>query len=428
MKFSIVTLGCKVNTYESNVMRDELLAHGFHEVKSRKDDANIIIINTCTVTNVADNKSMKCVRQALRKNPEVVVVTGCMSQHLSDNLAQLGVSIVLGNLGKSKIVDYIEKFLNDRKPIVDVKSLENCSFEDMRLKHFNQTRAFVKIQDGCENFCTYCIIPYTRGPVRSKPKEVVLEEVKNLVEDGHKEIVLTGIHTGHYGSEYKGLTLASLLKELVKIDGLERIRISSIEMNEITTELLDLMREYPIIVDHMHIPLQSGSDYVLKEMHRKYNKQEFFDKLEEIREVRPLISITTDVIVGFPGETEEHFLETLETVKKMKFSKIHVFPFSKRDGTVAAELPNQIAESIKKDRVHRLIEVSKELEIAYMEKFIGETVSFLPEIEKDGMIIGHTSNYLAVKIPGELKNHETMEVVLEKIEYPYMIGGVYAKV
>lgn len=426
MKFKIITLGCKVNTYESNVMREQLLSANYKEV-SRKETADLIIINTCTVTNVADQKSMKSIRHALKEPHKLVVVTGCMSQYHSDKLIELGVSIVLGNVGKGNILSYIEEFIKTKTPRIDVKSLEKQSFEDMRLQHFNQTRAFVKIQDGCENFCTYCIIPYTRGPVRSKRIEDVVLEVCNLVQDGHKEIVLTGIHTGHYGSE-EGVTLSTLLQELVVIPGLERLRISSIEMNEITESFLQLMKNHKVLVDHMHIPLQSGSDTILKAMHRKYNKQEFFDKLKRIREIRPEISITTDVIVGFPGETEELFLETLQTVKRMKFSKIHVFPFSKRDGTLAAEMQNQVDDRTKKERVHRLLAVSKKLEIAYMETFVGREVEVLPEVMKDDMMIGHTGNYLSVKCHGSKELCKAQKVVLEKVEYPYMIGGIYAKV
>ncbi len=428
MKFKMITLGCKVNTYESNVMREQLLNIGYQEV-SRKETADIIIINTCTVTNVADQKSMKSIRHALKEPHKIVIVTGCMSQYHSNNLVEIGVSIVLGNVGKGNLISYIEEFFKNQRPIVDIKSLEKQPFEDMNLQHFNQTRAFVKIQDGCENFCTYCIIPYTRGPVRSKEHSQVVSEVCSLVQDGHKEIVLTGIHTGHYGSEYQNVTLATLLRDLVCIKGLERIRISSIEMNEITEELLDLLKKYPILVDHMHIPLQSGSDTILKAMHRKYNKKEFMDKLNQIRSIRPLMSVTTDVIVGFPGETEELFQETLETVKQMKFSKIHVFPFSKRDGTLAAEMQEVVDERTKKERVHRLLGVSKQLEIAYMEQFVGKELEFLPEIIKDEMLIGHTGNYLSVKCPGTQDDlNQIQKVVLEKVEYPYMIGGIYAKV
>lgn len=432
MTFKIITLGCKVNTYESNVMRELLLNHGYQELEPREKEIkpDIVIINTCSVTNKADQKSRKCIRRAHKINPKVLAVVGCMSQHEQESLMSLEmIDILLGNYGKNKIVDYIEDFLTHKKPIVDIRDLTACGFEDMQLTNFNQTRAFVKIQDGCENYCAYCIIPYTRGPVRSRNPESILEEICALVRSGHKEIVLTGIHTGHYGSELSDMHLSDLIKKILLVPGVERLRISSIEMNEITTEFIQLMEQSKVLVDHMHIPLQSGSDAVLQAMHRKYQVKEFMNKLEQIREVRPNMSITTDVIVGFPGETEEMFQETIDNVKKMKFSKVHVFPFSKRDGTEAASRTDQVPEEIKKERVHRLLEVSKELEISYMKSFIGKEVEFLPEIEKDGFIIGHTGNYLMVKCMGsKTELNQLKKVVLEKIEYPYMIGGVYAKV
>lgn len=429
MNFKILTLGCKVNTYESNVMRELLLKEGYKEV-GHKEPADIVIINTCSVTNVADQKSRKMIRKSAKENPKVLCVVGCMSQHEYETLEELDcIDILLGNSGKSDIVLYIKEFLKTNKKIVDIKDLNETPFEDMNLVNFNQTRAFVKIEDGCENFCTYCIIPYTRGPVKSRRRENILEEVCELVRHGHKEVVLTGIHTGHYGSDLKDLTLTSLLEDLIKIPRLERIRISSIEMNEITSDMLKLMHDNKVLVRHMHIPLQSGSEDILKAMHRKYTKQEFIDKISEIRSYMPDISITTDVIVGFPGETEELFNETIETVKKIGFAKIHVFPYSKRNGTVAATLENQVPENIKKERVHKLLSVSKDLENNYMNKFIGKVITFLPEIEKDGYIIGHTGNYLLVKVPGTKDDlNKITKVILTNNEYPYMKGEMYAEI
>ena len=429
MSFKILTLGCKVNTYESNVMRELLLKEGYKEV-GHKEPADIVIINTCSVTNVADQKSRKMIRKSAKENPKVLCIVGCMSQHEYETLEELDcIDVLLGNSGKSNIVLYIKEFLKTNKKIVDIKDLNETPFEDMNLVNFNQTRAFVKIEDGCENFCTYCIIPYTRGPVKSRRRENILEEVCELVRHGHKEVVLTGIHTGHYGSDLKDLTLTSLLEDLIKIPGLERIRISSIEMNEITSGMLKLMRDNKVLVRHMHIPLQSGSEDILKAMHRKYTKQEFIDKISEIRSYMPDISITTDVIVGFPGETEELFNETIETVKKIGFAKIHVFPYSKRNGTVAATLENQVPENIKKERVHKLLSVSKDLENNYMNKFIGKVITFLPEIEKDGYIIGHTGNYLLVKVPGTKDDlNKIIKVILISNEYPYMKGEIYAEI
>ena len=422
MKFYIYTLGCKVNTYESNVMRDKLLNNGF--IESDEDNSDIYIINTCTVTNTSDNKSLKVVRQYLRNHPgKIIIVVGCMTQVSSNLLDDLDVSIVLGNVGKSKIVDYINLYLKDKKKIVDIGDVMNTKFEDMCLNNFNKTRAFVKIEDGCENYCSYCIIPYSRGKIRSKDKDTVIEEITNLVNNGHKEIVLTGIHTGHYGSDLDGYTFSKLLKEIENIEGLKRLRISSIEITELDDSFLEVLGSSKILVDHMHIPLQSGSNEILKSMNRKYDKEYFIDKINKIRSIRPDISITTDIIVGFPGETEELFNETLDTVNRIRFSKIHVFPFSLRKGTKAEELNNHIDDVTKKERVKILMEISKELEIEYFNKFVGREVEFLPEMYKDGYITGHTGNYLLVKTKGSIEDlNEFKKVTIKEVNYPYSIG------
>lgn len=422
MKFYIYTLGCKVNSYESNVMKDNLINNGY--IESNEDDADIYIINTCTVTNTSDNKSLKTIRRVLKRHEDAIVIAvGCMAQVNYNLLKDLNVSIVLGNSGKSKMAKYIEEFKKNKIPIVQVKNIMDKSFEDMCLNNFNKTRAFVKIEDGCENFCSYCIIPYARGKVRSKDPYVVINEIKNLVKDGHKEIVLTGIHTGHYGSDLKNYNFSKLLKEIEKIDGLKRLRISSIEITELDDEFMNVLKDSKILVDHMHIPLQSGSDTILKLMNRKYDKSYFIDKIEKIRKIRPNISITTDIIVGFPGETAELFEETIDTVKKIKFSKIHVFPFSLRKGTKAEDLPNHIEDVIKKERVRELIDLSKHLEIEYFDNFVGKSVEFLPEMYKDGYITGHTGNYILVKSKGTIKDLNILKKVkIKKVEYPYCVG------
>lgn len=422
MKFKIYTLGCKVNTYETNVMHDKLINNGYIEENNNVD---VAIINTCTVTNTADSKSIKVVKKAIKENPNaIIVVTGCLSQNKKEIFENMDdVDIVLGNIDKSKVVNYIEEYKKNQLKQVVIKDIMNTSFETMKLNNFNKTRAFVKIQDGCNNFCSYCIIPYTRGNVRSKDKDIVIEEITLLVNNGHKEVVLTGIHTGNYGAEFDNYDFADLLTDLVKINGLERLRISSIEITELNERVLEVIKNNNILVDHMHIPLQSGSDTVLKRMNRKYDKEYFINKIKDIRNIRPDISITTDVIVGFPGETEEEFLETIDTIKKVNFSKLHVFPYSKRNGTKAAEMHDQVDGKIKKDRVKILLNLSKELEISYMEKFINKEVIFIPEIYKEDYIIGHTGNYLLVKMKGdkELLNKD-ITVTIDKIEYPYVIG------
>lgn len=425
MKFQIYTLGCKVNTYESNVMRDALLNKGYFEV-GLKEKADITIINTCTVTNTADSKSMKVIRQAIRRNENaIIVVCGCLVQNKKEEVSKIdGVDIVIGNINKSKIVDYIEKYIEEKKQEVDVRNIMDTNFEPMMLNNFNKTRAFVKIQDGCNNFCSYCIIPYTRGNVRSKDKQSVLKEIQLLVDEGHKEVVLTGIHTGNYGAEFADYKFADLLKDIVKIDKLERLRISSIEITEINDDVMEVIKENNILVDHMHIPLQSGSDAVLKRMNRKYDKEYFINKIKKLRKIRPNISITTDVIVGFPGETKEEFEETIETIKKIEFTKLHVFPYSKREGTKAAIMDGQVDENIKKKRVKILLQLSKELEYNYMEKFIGKKVIFIPEIAKEDYIIGHTGNFLNVKYHGNKNDlNKDIEVKINNIEYPYCIGS-----
>ena len=421
MKFYIYTLGCKVNTYESNVMKDKLLNSGY--IEGIENDSDIYIINTCTVTNTSDNKSLKVVRRVLKNNPDsIVVVVGCMTQVNSKLLDDLNVSIILGNSGKSRIVEYIEKYKKTKEKIIDIQDIMVSDFEDMCLNNFNKTRAFVKIEDGCENFCSYCIIPYARGKVRSKKPEVVISEIKNLINDGHKEIVLTGIHTGHYGSDLEDYSFSKLLKEIEKIEGLERLRISSIEITELDDEFMDVLKSSKILVDHMHIPIQSGSNEILKLMNRKYDKKYFIEKIEKIRSIRPNISITTDLIVGFPGETKELFNETIDTINRINFSKIHVFPFSLRKGTKAEELPNHIDDVAKKERVKKILNISETLEKEYFNKFVNKEVEFLPEIYKEGYIIGHTGNYLLIKTKGTIDDlNELKKVKIEKVEYPYCI-------
>lgn len=424
MKFYIYTLGCKVNTYESSVMANNLKQAGFEEVGD-SNLADIYIINTCTVTNTASNKSLKMIRQAYRKNNKaIIIIVGCLSQVESSNISKLpGVSIILGNKNKSKIVDYIKEYQTIKEQIIDIYDLSKTEFECMKLNNVNQTRAFVKIQDGCNNFCSYCIIPYTRGDVRSKSRNDVLEEIKSLVANGHKEVVLTGIHTGHYGSDLENYDFADLLSEIVKISGLERLRISSIEITELDEKVLTIINNSKIIVDHLHIPLQSGCDKTLLEMNRKYDIKYFKDKVNQIRKIRPDISLTTDVIVGFPNETDEDFNTTYHNIKEINFSKIHVFPYSVRKGTKAEHMPNKIDDVTKKQRVKKLLELSKELEINYMQKFIGKEILFIPEVYHDSYLIGHTGNYLLIKASGDEKllNKDVIGIITE-ISYPYCLA------
>ena len=425
MKFYIYSLGCKVNSYESRIMTEDLINAGYVEEKDNNIPADIYIINTCSVTNTADSKSLKLIRQAIKKNKDaIIVVCGCLAQVKPETVNIEGVDIVIGNKNKSKVSEYINEYVKNKNKKTDIYDISNVEFETMQLNNFDKTRAFIKIQDGCNNFCAYCIIPYTRGSVRSKPREDILNEIDHLTLNGHKEIVLTGIHTGNYGSEFDNYDFADLLNEIVKIKKLSRIRISSIEITELNDRVLEIIKNNNVLVDHLHIPLQSGSDEILKLMNRKYDTKYFIEKINKIRKIRPDISITTDVIVGFPNETDKNFNETIETIKKVDFSKLHVFPYSKREGTKAATMEGQIKEEVKKQRVMELLKLSKELENKYMNKFIGKTLTFIPEVYKDGYLIGHTGNYLLIKLKGcEELLHKEVSVKLMENQYPYIISS-----
>ena len=421
MTYKIYTLGCKVNEYEGEVMADLLDNSGF--IKSENPD--ICIINTCTVTNTADSKSRKLIRSVKRRNPKAIIIAvGCLIQNHIDKIDDLEIDIALGTKDKSKIVEYIKNYQKEQiSKIYDIKDME---FEDMTLNNSDLTRAYIKIQDGCDNYCAYCVIPYVRGHVRCKKKEDVIKEAKHLIEKGHKEIVLTGIHTGNYHDGENNL--ADLITDLVKINGLERLRISSIEATELDDKFLKVLKNNKILTNHMHIPLQSGSDEILKSMNRKYDVNEFKKIILKIRMIRPDINITTDVIVGFPGETDEMFEETIQTIQDINFTKIHVFPYSKREGTKAATMPNQIDGNVKKERVKRLLKLSKELEINYMQKHLNKKIEFIPEVYKDGYLIGHTENFLLIKTKGKeecLKQDITIQT--KEVEYPYIISEIVDK-
>ena len=419
----IHTLGCKVNTYESEYIINELKKNGYI-IKSFDDICDVYIINTCTVTNNSDSKSKKTIRQAIRRNPDACVVAmGCfIASHM--DYKEAGLDIVLANKDKSKIVELLDEYFDKKEQIIDLYDKRLTDFEDMYITSFpGRTRAFVKIQDGCDNFCSYCIIPFVRGKCRSKDYDTVIKEVTELVNNGYKEVVLTGIHTGSYGIDIDH-SFADLLRGLIKIDGLKRLRISSIEVTELNEEVLDIIKNSDVIVDHLHIPIQAGSDEILKAMNRKYNLAFYKEIIDKIRNIRRDIAISTDVIVGFPGEDINLFNKTIDTCREIGFSKLHVFPFSEREGTKAARLSNKLDGKTKKEYANKLIEISKELEINYMKKFINKRLDVLIEEYKDGYSYGHTSNFIYVKIKGEYKHNESVNVKLKKVEYPYMLGEV----
>lgn len=401
-KVAFHTLGCKVNTYESEAMKKLFIQDGY-EVCDFKEVADVYVINTCTVTNTGDSKSRQMIRRAIRTNPDACVcVTGCYSQVASEEIMAIeGVGVVLGTQHRNQIVDLANTYLQTGQTICKVENIMRTKrFEDLEVKSFSEnTRAFMKIQDGCNNFCTYCIIPFARGLVRSRPRESVLNEAQSLVDNGFVEIVLTGIHTAGYGQDFDNYTFADLLRDLChEIKGLKRLRISSIETSQITDEIISLIVNEKIIVDHLHIPIQSGCDTVLKRMNRKYTTSDYLKKVHDIKAILPDLAFTTDVIVGFPQETEEEFMETYNFIKEVGFSQLHVFPYSPRRNTPAAKMKGQVQDSIKTERVHRLLDLSNTLHEAYACKFIGKEVEVIfEEISKDGMLIGHASNYLKVK-------------------------------
>ncbi len=408
MKFNIVTFGCKVNQYESNMMKEKMLSSNFFYTENM-EDASIIIVNTCSVTNVSDKKCLKMIRRIKRECPNaILVVAGCSSQNMQKDYEKMDIDILLGNKDKSMIDELIKEYIDTRKRYVKFYNDRDLDFENMFVETYNHVRAFIKIEDGCDNFCSYCIIPYVRGSVRSKNFDKVIEEAKNLAKNGHKEIVLTGIHTGHYMDS--GHDLTDLINELSKIDDLQRIRISSIEITELNDKFLDMLSKNEKVCNHLHIPLQAGSDEILKKMNRKYDLKYYEEKLNKIRSIRPDISISTDIIVGFPYETDELFESTLRFSEKMKFSKIHVFPYSVRKGTAAALMPEQIDEHVKRVRVKKLMELSEKLEKEYESKFIGKNLDILVEEVNGNVSIGHSSNYIKIEVKEKLDKGKIYKV------------------
>ena len=417
MKIFIETLGCKVNTYESEVIKEEFLRNGY-ELADNLSDANVIVVNTCSVTNQSDAKSRKVIRNARKNNKNaILVVCGCSSQNHQDELKDLGADILIGNKDKSKIFDYVNNY--DNKQIINYYNMINTDFEKMSLDNYSErTRAFVKIQDGCNNYCSYCIIPYLRGTIRNKDLNDAINEINTLVNNGFKEIVLTGIHTGSYPE------LVKLIQEISKNDKLERIRISSIEATEINEEFLKELKNNNKICNHMHIPVQAACDNTLKKMNRKYDMNKFKEIINKIREVRPDINITTDLIVGFPTETTEDFLESYNNANEIKFGKIHVFPYSKRDGTVAAKMKSIVTDAEKKERTHKMITLSNKLENEYYNKFIDKTLSVLVEEVFDKYCTGHTDNYIKVIINKKLEHNKFYNVKIIKVDNCNVYGEV----
>ncbi|AKO94193.1 tRNA (N(6)-L-threonylcarbamoyladenosine(37)-C(2))-methylthiotransferase MtaB [Priestia filamentosa] len=431
-KVAFHTLGCKVNHYETEAIWQLFQNNGYERVEYEQT-SDVYVINTCTVTNTGDKKSRQVIRRAIRKNPDAVIcVTGCYAQTSpAEIMAIPGVDIVVGTQDRIKMLEYIEQYKKERQPINGVTNImRNRVYEELDVPAFtDRTRASLKIQEGCNNFCTFCIIPWARGLMRSRDPEEVIRQAQQLVDAGYKEIVLTGIHTGGYGEDMKDYNLAALLRDLeARVTGLKRIRISSIEASQITDEVIDVLNNSNIVVRHLHVPLQSGSNTVLKRMRRKYTMEFFGERLDRLREALPGVAITSDVIVGFPGETEEEFMETYNFIKDYNFSELHVFPYSKRTGTPAARMEDQIDEEIKNERVHRLIELSDQLAKEYASNYEGEVLEVIPEeVDKEnpesGLFIGYTDNYLKVKFQAtEDMIGKLVRVKITKSGYPYNEG------
>jgi len=406
-RVAISTLGCKVNQYESAALAGIFRERGYRLVEF-EDAADIYVINTCTVTHLGDRKSRQLIRRAARTNPgALIVVTGCYAQVSPEKvMAVPGVDLVVGTKDRAKLVELVESAAKGLGPVNAVSSMEtDCEFEEITaLPLQERTRAFLKIQDGCNNFCTYCIVPYARGPLRSRQPERVLEIAGELAAAGYKEIVLTGIHTGSYGQDLAGnVTLAGLLSRLAVIPGLSRVRLSSIEPNDITLELVEILAGSPVFCRHLHVPLQSGDDQVLQRMGRRYTTWEYTRLVDVLRENIPGLGLTTDIMVGFPGETSEQFDNTYRLLKKISFSRLHVFKYSPRPGTPSAGFPGQIEPAIKEERSRKLIELGGKLAAGFAASLLGQELEVLVERqvqEESGLYEGLTDNYVRVVFPG----------------------------
>lgn len=408
-KIAFTTLGCKVNLYDTEAMMELFEKEGY-EIVNFEEYADIYVINTCTVTNLGDKKSRQMIRRAKSKNENsIIVATGCYSQVAPEEVEKIdGINIVIGTKNRLEIVNTVKKYqeenskqvLNKVSDIMKEREFERLSITDLK----NRTRAYLKIQEGCNKFCTYCIIPFARGPVRSRKPNDILEEVENLAKNGFKEIVLTGIHILAYGIDLKEekISLIDIIEEVHKIEGIERIRFSSIEPLVITDEFIERIKKLPKVCNHYHLSLQSGSNTTLQRMKRHYSKEEYEIAVKKLKDNFEDVAITTDVIVGFPGETEEDFLESYDFIKKIKLTKIHAFPYSLKKGTKAASFPNQISNDEKAKRNKKMIALGKKLNIEFLENMIGKTVPVLfEEKNEQGLYVGHTTNYISVSVESE---------------------------
>lgn len=428
LKVAFYTLGCKVNQYETNAMKEEFVKENY-EIVEFEEKADIYVVNTCTVTNMSDRKSRQILRRVKVINPQaILVVTGCYAQVGKEELQKIeGIDLILGNTEKKEIIEYVENFVKckDRQEIVSDIMKEKVISEFKGVAYTEKARAMIKIQDGCDRFCSYCIIPYARGRVRSRSIQDIVKEVKKIVKKGITEIVITGIHIASYGKDFQnGVSLMDLLKEIDQVKGIKRIRLGSIEPTLIKEEFMQKLVQLEKICDHFHLSLQSGCNQTLARMNRKYTVQEFMQSVKLIRRFYPNATLTTDIIVGFPGETEGEFQKTYEFLKLVDFYKMHIFKYSQRKGTKAAIMQNQIDGKVKEERSKELIKLSNEMQSNIHQKQIGKVIEVLVEEKEGEYLKGHTTNYIVVYIKGgEIEELEN-QYVFVRIEDSYLDGLV----
>ena len=428
---ALTTLGCKVNQFETETMEGLFRQRGYTIVPFT-ERADYYVINTCSVTSASDRKSRQLIRRAYSQNSEAIIaVCGCYSQLAPDEVRAIeGVRVVLGTKERSRIVDYVEQAAEEDGFFGTITNIMQArEFEHIPLYYApERTRAFLKIEDGCQNFCSFCIIPYARGPVKSRRPAHIREETEKLAAAGFKEIVLTGIHLGAYGLDFGGeLTLADACREVLSVAGIERLRLGSLESIELSAELLELMKYEPRFCAHLHLPLQAGADDILKAMNRHYNKAEFAKLLADIKRAVPNVAISTDIIVGFPGETEEHFAEGLAFVEDMDFSRMHVFPYSPRTGTLAAGRKDQVADEVKKERVRRMQALARKKTQEYQENQLGKIAHVLMENNGDDeMSHGLTDSYLKVYTNEPVERGKIYAMKLVRLHEDGILGEICA--
>lgn len=434
MKFRIVSLGCKVNSYESEAILNDFVSRGLEYTE--QNNADVIIINTCTVTSTSDQKSRQIIRKLKRENPaSLIVAMGCYVQLHQEEASELA-DVIIGTNNRLKAYDIVKSYLDTKSSIEGtfknnnfVDDIDNVTeYEEMKVNAVKtHTRGFVKIQDGCENYCSYCAIPYARGKIRSRKPDDVINEIKTLVKNGTHEVIIAGINTGTYGQDLGNIDLAKLIERIMIETTLFRLRLSSIELMEVSDELLNTIKKYETrIAHHLHIPLQGGSDAVLKRMHRKYLTNDYRKLIGKIRVMFPRIAITTDLLAGFVGETEEEFNETCSFIKEMNFSMMHIFPYSRRKNTEADKMPGHLDPKVINERAHILLDIAKKMQIEYEKSFINENCTVITEQVKNGYYVSHSSNYLEIYIPTnkELKENMIIDVKITKFDNNRLIGEI----